>query len=161
MKKVIMIGRTGAGKTTLCQALFERELSYKKTQAIQVLDHCLIDTPGEYMENRSLYRALNVTSAGAEFIFLLQDCVNLSNVFPPGFAMMFQGKPVYGIVTKTDLAQEDKEILRAEKNLKAAGCRKVYRVSNTQKEGLTALRELLEMESKDETISNTDKDPAG
>lgn len=163
MKRVIMIGRTGVGKTTLCQALCDRELAYQKTQTVHILDHCLIDTPGEYIENRSLYRALNVTSADAQMIFLVQDCLNLQSVFPPGFSMMFQGKPAYGIVTKTDLTQDERVIAKAEKNLKAAGCRQVYRVSNTRGEGLREIRRLLQMDDGevDETVSDTDKNSNG
>lgn len=148
MKRVLIIGRTGAGKTTLCQALFRRSLTYQKTQVVQVFDLCLIDTPGEYIENRSLYRALNVTAVEAELVFLLQDCVQLSNVFPPGFAMMFQGKPVYGIVTKIDLA-ESGTLERAEANLQAAGCLEVFRVSSTLETGVQALRNLLQMDGEE------------
>ena len=34
MKKLILIGRTGCGKTTLTQALLGKKLVYHKTQAV-------------------------------------------------------------------------------------------------------------------------------
>ena len=58
MKKVILVGTVACGKTTLCQCLNGMELSYKKTQALEVIHHT-IDTPGEYLEHRSFLRALN------------------------------------------------------------------------------------------------------
>ena len=47
MKKLIFIGNIACGKTTLCQRLNGMEMSYKKTQALEVI-HETIDTPGEY-----------------------------------------------------------------------------------------------------------------
>ena len=53
MKKLILIGRVAAGKTTLTQALRGEEIRYDKTQYIQYVEH-IIDTPGEYTERREL-----------------------------------------------------------------------------------------------------------
>ena len=47
MKKIILIGRVAAGKTTLTQALRGEEIHYYKTQYVNYLD-TVIDTPGEY-----------------------------------------------------------------------------------------------------------------
>ena len=47
MKKIILIGRVAAGKTTLTQALRGEEIKYYKTQYVNYLD-TVIDTPGEY-----------------------------------------------------------------------------------------------------------------
>ena len=44
MGRVIFMGKTGCGKTTLCQALNNLEIKYKKTQAIELYDNA-IDTP--------------------------------------------------------------------------------------------------------------------
>ena len=57
MKNIIFMGKTGSGKTTLCQKLDQLELKYKKTQSVELYNNA-IDTPGEYMENRNLYNAL-------------------------------------------------------------------------------------------------------
>lgn len=45
MKKIILIGRSGAGKTTLTQALKGEEIKYHKTQYVNYFE-CIIDTPG-------------------------------------------------------------------------------------------------------------------
>lgn len=42
--KIILIGRSMAGKTTLCQYLTNEELRYKKTQTIQVINKTMVDT---------------------------------------------------------------------------------------------------------------------
>ncbi len=73
MRKTILIGISGCGKTTLVQRLKGEELAYRKTQMVE---HHLnfIDTPGEYLERRNMYRALIVTAADAEVIGLMQEC---------------------------------------------------------------------------------------
>ena len=48
MKKVIFIGKTGSGKTTLCQKLDELDIKYKKTQSVEKYKNS-IDTPGEFL----------------------------------------------------------------------------------------------------------------
>ena len=57
MKKIMLVGRSGAGKTTLTQAMKGRRITYHKTQYINNYD-VIIDTPGEYAENKTLARAL-------------------------------------------------------------------------------------------------------
>ena len=141
MKRMMLIGHTAAGKTTFCQAINDWELKYKKTQQIEIVNNA-IDTPGEYVENRTLYRALLVTAADADLIILLQDCTDDECIFAPAFSTMFT-KPVIGMVTKIDLATDEKQIRRAEAFLDMAGCRKIFRVSNTQRTGLEEIREYL------------------
>lgn len=46
MKKIMLVGRSGAGKTTLTQAMKGRRITYHKTQYINNYD-VIIDTPGE------------------------------------------------------------------------------------------------------------------
>ena len=69
MRRVILIGRSEAGKTTLKQALEKRPLQYEKTQAVDFSDF-IIDTPGEYAQGRRLSAALAVYSYEADIIGL-------------------------------------------------------------------------------------------
>ena len=102
MKKIMLMGRVSCGKTTLCQCLAGMELRYQKTQTVQLVGDA-IDTPGEYVENRALMRGLTVTAVDADAVLFLQDCTDPECRFSPGQAAMY-GRPVVGVVTKTDLA---------------------------------------------------------
>ncbi|WP_142414340.1 EutP/PduV family microcompartment system protein [Hathewaya massiliensis] len=141
MKKIMLIGRTGAGKTTLTQALNNQNIEYKKTQAVSYTDKA-IDTPGEYIENRSYYKALIVLSADSEVIGLLQDCTDNESIFPPTFGATF-AKPVIGIITKVDQAKSEEEIKRAENYLISAGAQKIFKINPLSEEGTIELIEYL------------------
>lgn len=143
MKKIMVIGRVGCGKTTLCQRLFGQELRPKKTQAVELVGGTAIDTPGEYLENRSFYRALIVSGVQADVVLLLQDGTDGACRFPPGLRAMFQ-KPMIGVVTKVDLCREPQECRRAESFLTLAGADPILRLSSETGEGCDALVRLLE-----------------
>lgn len=70
MKKIILIGRVAAGKTTLTQALRGEEIHYFKTQYVNYLD-TIIDTPGEYTELRQTSGALALYSYEADVVGLV------------------------------------------------------------------------------------------
>lgn len=142
MKKFIMIGKVGCGKTTLCQKMHEQQIEYKKTQAIEFYDH-IIDTPGEYIENRFYYKALIVSSADADIIALVQNCKDIESSFPPSFGGIFS-KPIVGIVTKADLADSNDEVERAVAFLKMAGAEKIFITSVLDSRGIEEMEIYLE-----------------
>lgn len=141
MKKIILMGAVGCGKTTLCQALYEQPLAYQKTQAVEYYPE-VIDTPGEFILHRHYYSALTVTAADADVIGLVQSVTEQEQVFSPGFATMFP-KPVIGLITKLDLltAPEQLTILKAQ--LTAAGAKQLFQLSAKDTRGLTELRQYL------------------
>ncbi len=96
----------------------------------------IVDTPGEYIENRNYYSALLVSAAKVDIVAFVQDASQKKTVFPPGFGMRFN-KPVIGIVTKTDL--EEKDIKRSLIYLKKAGARDFYLTSALEKKGIQSL----------------------
>ena len=142
MKKMILFGSTGAGKTTLCQRLNGQAMNYKKTQVIEKLGEA-IDTPGECVENRMRFRMLMVSSVEADVIALVQECTKEESYFPPGFATAFP-KPVIGIISKVDMAVSDKEIMRAKDYLLSAGVAQIFCVSSTDGNGFDKLKTYLE-----------------
>lgn len=142
MKKIMVIGRVGCGKTTLCQRLFHQELRYKKTQAIELLGGCAIDTPGEYVESRAFYRALVVSAVDADIILILQDCTDPECRFAPGLRTMFQ-KPMIGLITKIDRCTEPEELERSRLWLELAGADPILPISSQTGEGIELLRALL------------------
>ncbi len=143
MKKVIFIGQTGCGKTTLCQKLNEQELRYKKTQAIELYGES-IDTPGEYMENRRFYSALIMAAADARIIALVSDPTRTYHPIPPAFSVAF-AKKVIGIVTKIGLAGE-KQITASFQELKSAKADPIFLVDTIAGTGLETLMEYLTAE---------------
>ena len=88
MKKIMLIGRTSCGKTTLTQKLMNEEVKYKKTQAVSYKSR-IIDTPGEYVENKIYYKSLLVLSADAKIIILVQSAIDGATLFPPKFSSPF------------------------------------------------------------------------
>ncbi|MBU3092656.1 EutP/PduV family microcompartment system protein [Clostridium sp. CM028] len=141
MKTLMLIGKTNCGKTTLTQAINEDDLHYKKTQTVEIIDG-IIDTPGEYIENRSYYRALIVTSADSDVIAMIQDCTQEDSIFPPSFASIF-AKPIIGIITKTDLCCDENKLKAAEEVLVSAGVERIFRISAFDKSGLENLKDYI------------------
>lgn len=144
MRKIILMGAVGCGKTTLCQALKGEALSYNKTQAVSYYPD-MIDTPGEFILHRQYYSALSVSAADAEVVCIVQSVTELEQVFSPGFASMFP-KQVVGIVSKTDLAQNDEQIEQIRQQLEAAGAEKIFYAPAVNQAGLEELRSFLEGE---------------
>ena len=143
MKRFMLVGAVSAGKTSLMQAIYDRDLSYHKMQAIDFKEN-IIDTPGEYLEQRFRYRSLGITAANTDLVVLVQSCTDLRCVFAPGLASMF-AKPMIGVVTKIDIARSQKDIDWAVKNLKLAGCKQIFLVSNRDKTGIPEFRKFIGM----------------
>ena len=142
MKKIMFIGTSGSGKTTLYQRLTEKNIKDNKTQVIEFHNN-IIDTPGEFLENRGYYSALLVTSMEVDIVALVMDCTSKSNSFPPGFARMFT-KPTIGIVTKIDLIQDEGEYSYAEEVLRLSGTDQIFRISSLKNQRIKDLKEFLE-----------------
>jgi ethanolamine utilization protein EutP len=135
MKKILLVGRSGCGKTSLTQALQGGAIVYRKTQAIRYCGF-LVDTPGEFMENRRFYSALLVSASRVDLIGLVQDATCPHSIFPPKFAAMFR-KQVIGIISKTDRQQGDIEHLS--RLLQRAGASPIFRTSAVDRSGLADL----------------------
>ncbi|MEA4954701.1 MAG: EutP/PduV family microcompartment system protein [Pseudoflavonifractor sp.] len=140
---IMLMGPVSCGKTTLCQHMNGELIRYEKTQTIRVVGNT-IDTPGEYLENRSLVHALIVTAADADLILFLQDATSEHCWFSPGQAGMF-ACPVIGVVTKTDLVRPV-EVENAKKLLEYAGVQKIFAVSSIENTGIVELLSFLEQQ---------------
>ena len=139
VKRLILIGRSEAGKSTLIRALCGRKLSYEKTQAVK-FDNWVIDTPGEYAETQRLGGALAVYSCEADVIGLVCSAVEPYSLFPPNVVGMAT-RPVIGIITKcarTDARQE-----RARLWLENTGCADIFRTDSLTGFGIDELRHYL------------------
>lgn len=135
MRKLILMGRSGAGKTTLIQALRGEEITYRKTQGVE-FEGFLIDTPGEYAENATLGRALALYTYEADVVGLLLSATEEYSLYPPCVAAQ-ANREVIGIVTQIDRVDANPD--KAENWLRLAGCKEVFRVSAKTKEGISQI----------------------
>lgn len=140
-KRIILIGRSSAGKTTLSQHLNREALRYHKTQTVQVVNQRVIDTPGEYLERLHMRGALMVSSTDADLIVLVQDATENGTMFPPAYTSVF-AKPSIGVVTKSDLASPE-QIEKAKEYLRMAGAGDIFVTSSVKGIGFVPLLDLL------------------
>ena len=139
MNKIILIGRSGAGKTTLSQALMEKEVVYDKTQSVVRRDY-IIDTPGEYAETKILGRALAVFTYEADIVGLLIDADEPYSLFGPNITSS-ANREVIGIVTGLTKKRANPD--RAQRWLELSGCKRIFRVDSITGEGIEELRDFL------------------
>lgn len=144
MKKIMMVGKTGCGKTTLSQRLTGNEIYYKKTQSIQVIGSDIVDTPGEYLEQKQYYRALIVSAVEADVILLLFSATDMQNAFSPRMSSMFCGKRIIGVITKTDLCNEPEKLLAGREILTMAGAREIVEVGFGNEECIERLKHMID-----------------
>lgn len=142
MKKIMLVGRSGAGKTTLTQALKGKKLQYHKTQYINHYD-VIIDTPGEYAENKILARALILYSYEADVIGLLMSAVEDYSLYSPNIVSL-STRDVIGIVTQIDRPEARVDL--AGMWLKLTGCKHIFYVSSVTGEGVGDILEYLREE---------------
>ena len=140
MKRLMFIGPSQCGKTSLTQSLRGEALHYKKTQAIE-WSPMAIDTPGEYLENRCLYSALLTSACEADVIALVLNADAQWSPFSPGFTAPMN-RPTIGLVTKADLAEPQRISLVAEW-LTQAGARQIFITSALNNSGLDAVLDFL------------------
>jgi ethanolamine utilization protein EutP len=139
MKKLILIGRSESGKTTLMQALKGEDIHYEKTQYVYN-GGIWIDTPGEYLQSKHLGGALAVYSYEADVVGLLISATEPFSLIPPNVVSMCT-REVIGIITKID--HPDANIALAERWLDLAGCKKIFHVDSTNSVGVDKILEYL------------------
>ncbi|MBE6623512.1 MAG: EutP/PduV family microcompartment system protein [Ruminococcaceae bacterium] len=139
MKKLILIGRSESGKTTLMQALRGEDIHYEKTQYVNNSD-IWIDTPGEYLQSKHLGGALAVYSYEADVVGLLISATEPFSLISPNVVSMCT-RDVIGIITKID--HPDANIALATRWLELAGCKKIFKVNSIHSEGVQEILDYL------------------
>lgn len=142
MRKILLVGRSEAGKTTLTQALKGKRVTYHKTQYINNYD-VIIDTPGEYAENKTLARALILYSYEADIVGLLMSATEDYSLYSPNIVSLGT-REVIGIVTKIALVNARLDL--AAMWLELAGCKKIFYVDSITGEGVAEILEYLREE---------------
>ena len=130
MKKLFLMGRSEAGKTSLTQALRGEELHYVKTQYTSS-DDDTIDSPGEYAESKHFSAGLACFSFEADAVAIVQAADEPYNLFSPSL------RPLIGIITKIDSPFANIPMVR--QWLVNAGCDRIFLINNVTREGIDEL----------------------
>ncbi|MEG6617394.1 EutP/PduV family microcompartment system protein [Peptococcaceae bacterium 1198_IL3148] len=139
-KRIMIVGPTQCGKSTLAKVLNDGKGPLKKTQEV-IYGKNTIDTPGAYIENAYAYKYLIATAQTASHVLMLVDQWRVAEVYPPGFAKSFTC-PVIGVVTKIDLAPHNAHLTRQQ--LKKIGILEPYFwISLKDNTGVKALKDYL------------------
>ncbi len=139
-KKVMFLGRSECGKTTLIQALKGEKIHYQKTQYVNYQNQQLLDTPGEYTQVINLGRALAIYSYEVDIVGMVCSATEDHSLYAPNVVPHIN-REVVGIVTKIDVEGSWPD--SAEQWLKTTGCKKIFRVSSYTGEGIDELRKYL------------------
>lgn len=140
MKKIFLMGRSEAGKTSLTQALRGEELHYVKTQYTSS-DDDTIDSPGEYAESKHFSVGLACFSFEADAVAVVQAADEPYSLFSPSLRS-FILRPLIGIITKIDSPYANIPMVR--QWLLNAGCERIFLINNVTREGIGELMEYLE-----------------
>ena len=135
MKKIFLMGRSEAGKTSLTQALKGEELHYIKTQYTNTAEDT-IDSPGEYAESKRFSVGLACFSFEADVVAMVQAADEPYNLFGPG-ARSFIQRPLIGIITKIDSPYANIPMVR--QWMINAGCEQIFLINNVTREGIDEL----------------------
>ncbi|MGH4120553.1 EutP/PduV family microcompartment system protein [Clostridium sp.] len=146
-KRVMVIGPTHCGKTTLVNMLNDYHGPLRKTQDM-IYGKNTIDVPGSYIENPWMYKHLIAAAQDASLVLILVDQSKYNNIYSPGFAKVFRC-PVVGVITKIDLMPENQELCL--KQLKHIGVSEpYYNISVSSGVGIADLKHyLLNFEKKE------------
>ncbi len=139
MKKIILIGRSEAGKTTLMQALKGESIHYHKTQYVNRFD-VVIDTPGEYIQSKNLGSAIAMYSFEADVVGMLMSATEPYSLYPPECAVV-ANRRVIGIITQKNDPNAD--IPQARRWLELAGCADIFEVDSKTGEGIDEILKYL------------------
>lgn len=144
MKKIILMGRSESGKTSLMQALKGESILYRKTQYI---NNCgvIIDTPGEYAQTHTFGHALALYSYEADVVGLLIAATESYSLFPPNITCM-TNRDTIGIVTKISEPKADSK--RVSRWLRLSGCKDIFFVDCKTGEGIAELLSYLKEEGE-------------
>lgn len=140
MKKIFLMGRSEAGKTSLTQALKGEELRYVKTQYTNTADNT-IDSPGEYAESKHFGVGLACFSFEADVVAVVQAADEPFSLFGASVRCFIQ-RPVIGIITKIDSQYANVPMVK--QWMSEVGCERIFLINNKTREGIRELMEYLE-----------------
>ena len=142
MKKLFLMGRSEAGKTSLTQVLRGEELRYHKTQYVNT-GADIIDSPGEYAETKRCGLGLACFSFEADVLALLIAADEPFSLFEAN-CQCFTNRPLIGIITKIDSPFANVPMVR--NWMENSGCERIFEVSSMTRDGIGELLDYLKEE---------------
>lgn len=156
-KKIMFMGRSGAGKTTLTQALYGEDIEYHKTQYVNYSEY-IIDPPGEYIEDKQFGFALALYSYEVDVVGFILAANEPFSLYSPA-STATATRPVIGIVTQINNPGADPAL--AKEWLEIAGCEKVFFIDSVTREGLDKLIDYLGWNEDEKSDGKTDEKSDG
>lgn len=141
-KRIMVIGPSKCGKTTLVNALNDYDGPLRRTPDL-IYGKNTIDVPGSYIENAWMYKHIIAAAQDASCVLILVDQSNCTEIYSHGFAKSFSCPVIGGVITKCDLMPENKE--KCVMQLKKIGgvSEPYFHISFEMGTGIDALKEYL------------------
>lgn len=140
-KRIMIIGPSRSGKTSLANVLEEEARPLKRTHDT-IYRKRTLEIPSAYLENTWMYSHLIALAQDAWCILMLVDQSQETDIYSPGFATAFR-VPIVGVISKCDLAPEKRA--QAEDALARIGAASaIFAVSAVTLEGMDQLKQYLE-----------------
>ena len=144
-KRIMLIGNSRVGKTSLANCINSEDFEVMKSQAICYGENT-IDTPGEYLESPMMHKYIISASQDADAVIFVQSFDQQVFSFPPNFAQVFNTKRI-GVITKNDLEEKHNNLKLLISNFREIGLEEPFFVTSSKtKEGI---RELVDYLLKD------------
>ncbi len=141
MRRLVLVGRSECGKTTLKQVLRGEKITYEKTQYVSQYD-VLIDMPGEYAENLDLAHAIALYTSESDVVGVCISATEPYSLYPPNVTP-YANRDIVGIVTKIDHWAAD--VAQATRWLELTGCKKIFHVSSYTGQGVDDIIDFLKI----------------
>lgn len=113
MKRYVLLGTVGAGKSTLFGALHGLGGEATKTQAMDYDLDGGVDTPGEFLCHPMFHAALLSTTADTDALIYVHPANEPMCRLPAGFLNIYAEREVACAITKIDLPDADYEGTKA------------------------------------------------
>jgi len=153
MKKLFLMGRSEAGKTSLTQAMKGEELHYVKTQYTNTNEDT-IDSPGEYAESKWFSVGLACFSFESDVVALVQAADEPFDLFGSSLQGCIQ-RPLIGVITKIDSPYANVPMVRLW--MENSGCERIFEINNKTREGVSELLEYLKEDFPKITLEEAKK----
>lgn len=124
LANIAIIGEVDAGKSALLNKLIAQDTCTGKTQAPIFYSGHVVDTPGEFVNNRAWNGALLSTISNVKTVVCLQPANAKHFAVPSGLLRVYPNKNIVTVISKIDV--NDADIARASKLLKQNGLAEPY-----------------------------------